>query len=177
MKKIIGFAGSTSSKSINKQLVTAACNSLENVTIEILDLNDYEMPLFSVDREQKDGFPEKAHLLMSKFQNADGIICSMAEHNRTYTAAFKNIFDWCTRVDLNVFHNRPMLLMSTSPGGFGGGNVMEAAKAYFPKAGAIIVTTFSLPKFNDHFKEGTIIDTNLNNEFLNALQAFSAALK
>lgn len=176
MKKIIGFAGSTSSTSINKQLVAAACSHLHNVSIEILDLNDYEMPIFSVDREMKDGYPQKAHDLRAKFMEADGIVCSMAEHNRTYTAAFKNIFDWCTRVDLNVFQERPMLLLSSSTGGFGGGNVMQAAKGYFPKAGANIIATFSLPKFNDHFKDGRILDSELNQTFKTAIEEFTKAL-
>ncbi|MEM9679222.1 MAG: NAD(P)H-dependent oxidoreductase, partial [Bacteroidota bacterium] len=44
MKTIIAFSGSNSSKSINKQLVTYAASLLNGVNIDLLDLNDYEMP-------------------------------------------------------------------------------------------------------------------------------------
>ena len=49
--KIIAFAGSPSKKSINKKLASYAASLFENAQVEILDLNDYEMPLFSVDKE------------------------------------------------------------------------------------------------------------------------------
>ena len=43
--KIIAFAGSPSKKSINKKLVTYAAGLFKDATGEVLDLNDYEMPL------------------------------------------------------------------------------------------------------------------------------------
>ena len=52
MKKIIAFGASSSKQSINKQLATYAANQFENTSIEILDLNDYEMPIFSIDKEK-----------------------------------------------------------------------------------------------------------------------------
>lgn len=57
-KKIIAFGASSSKHSINKQLATYAANQFSNVDIEILDLNDYEMPIFSVDKEKENGFPD-----------------------------------------------------------------------------------------------------------------------
>ena len=50
-KKIIAFGGSSSKNSINKQLATYAAHLFQNVEVEVLDLNDYEMPLFSVDKD------------------------------------------------------------------------------------------------------------------------------
>ena len=54
-KKIIAFGASSSRNSINKQLATFAANQFKNTEVEILDLNDYEMPLFSVDKEKENG--------------------------------------------------------------------------------------------------------------------------
>lgn len=175
-KKIIAFAGSTSSASINKQLVEYVTGTLSNVAVEILDLNDFEMPIYSMDREKNNGIPQLAHDFRNKLHQADGIVCSLAEHNRSYTAAFKNIFDWCSRIDMNVFNNRPMLLLSASPGGYGGGNVMAAAKGYFPVAGADIISTFSLPKFYDNFKAGKVVDEPLNTELMTCADQFKQAL-
>ena len=58
--KIVAFAGSSSKESINKKLVTYVAEQFPNVEKEILDLNDYEMPIFSVDREKHDGIPTLA---------------------------------------------------------------------------------------------------------------------
>lgn len=53
--------------------------------------------------------------------------------------------------------------MSTSPGGYGGGNMMATAHKFFPQFGADIRDTFSLPKFIENFDvENTEI---LNAEF------------
>lgn len=129
--KILAFAGSNSVQSINRKLVIHTLTYFQNIEINLLDLNDYEMPLFSVDRQSKDGFPQKAYNFLAQVESCDAIILSLAEHNRSYTVAFKNIFDWCSRIDINIFKSKPMFIMSTSPGGFGGGNVMAAAMAFF----------------------------------------------
>ena len=169
---IIAFAGSSSSKSINKKLVEYTLKYFEDAEIELLDLNDYEMPLYSFDREESNGIPEKTLEFREKLSNADGIICSLAEHNRSYTVAFKNIFDWSSRVNMDIFANKPMLLMSTSPGGFGGGNVMNLAKSFFPKCGANIIETFSLPSFNQNFINGNITNEELRLEHLTKARNF-----
>jgi len=47
--KIIAFAGSNSANSINKKLITSVSKYYKEADdiIEILDLNDYEMPIYS----------------------------------------------------------------------------------------------------------------------------------
>jgi NAD(P)H-dependent FMN reductase len=177
MKKLIAFAGSNSSKSINKQLVAYTVQLFEGFDIEWLDMNDFEMPLYSIDREQATGIPEKASLFRGKIHQADGIICSLAEHNRSYTVAFKNVFDWCSRIDMNIFGSKPMLLMSTSPGGFGGGNVMNAAKGFFPKCAANVIETFSLPSFQQNFAAGAIANEVLREEHAAKVKTFLQVLQ
>lgn len=148
--KILAFAGSTSSTSINRELVKFVLKSFPDDEINLIDLNNFDMPVFSVDRE-KNGFPDEAHSFLKQIEDCDVIICSLAEHNRSYSAAFKNIFDWASRINVKVFQNKPMLLMSTSPGGYGGGNVMNSAKTFFPQFAADVKETFSLSKFYDNF--------------------------
>jgi len=161
MKRVIVFAGSNSKVSINKQLSVYASSFLKDVGLEILDLNDFEVPLYGIDLEEIEGIPEKAKRLNGLLANTDGIILSLAEHNGSYTAVFKNIFDWMSRIDIEVFKNKPMLLMATSPGARGGIRVLEAAKSSFPHFGGIIVAEFSLPNFYENFKDGKIISDDL----------------
>ncbi len=160
MKKILAFAGSTSSTSINKQLATFAAENLENTSFDVIDLRDFSMPVYSTDEEQN-GFPENAIKFNSILNNYDGFILSLAEHNGSYTAAFKNIFDWSSRLEVNVFREKPLLLMATSPGPMGGKFVLAAAEQRFPRQGAKTITTFSLPSFYDNFKEGKIVNDDL----------------
>lgn len=170
--KILAFAGSTSSTSINRELVKFVLRDFGNEEIHFIDLNDFSMPVFSVDLEKK-GFPDETHRFLQAIGTCDAIICSLAEHNRSYSAAFKNIFDWASRIDVKVFRNKPMLLMSTSPGGYGGGNVMNTAKTFFPQFGAEIRQTFSLPKFYENFDmENGIINPEMLKELKEKAQAF-----
>ncbi|HMW47882.1 MAG TPA: NAD(P)H-dependent oxidoreductase, partial [Cellvibrionaceae bacterium] len=78
--KIIAFAASSSRQSINKQLITYAAGLLQGVEVEILDLNDYELPLFSVDREAQLGHPQLAKDFLAKIAASQGLIISFAEH-------------------------------------------------------------------------------------------------
>lgn len=175
--KILAFAGSTSSTSINRELVKFVLKDFQEDEINLIDLNDYSMPVFSVDLEKK-GFPDEAHHFLQVIEECDAIICSLAEHNRSYSAAFKNIFDWASRINVKVFQNKPMLLMSTSPGGYGGGNVMNTAKTFFPQFGAEIKDTFSLPKFYENFDfESGVINPDMLQELKNKIENFKNEIR
>lgn len=176
--KITGLAASTSSTSINKQLVQYVLTHYFNDEVyTLLDLNDYEMPLFSVDRELQNGYPEAAHRFLEDLGSADLLVISMAEHNGNYTAAFKNTFDWASRVNAQVFQDKPLLLLSTSTGGYGAKNSLNAAITRFPKHGANILATFSLPSFNDNFSaENGILSEELSQELENAVELVKSTI-
>ena len=175
MKKILAFAGSTSSTSINKKLATYAATLLNDTAYEVIDMNDYTAPLFSED-EEKNGFPEVIKELAAKLHSVDGFIVSLAEHNGSYAAAYKNTTDWLSRVERNMFNDKPMLLMATSPGGRGGIGVLETAKGYYPRAGAKVVEDFSFPKFYENFQEGKITEQDLNETLKTKVANFESAL-
>lgn len=164
--KIIAFGASPSKNSINKKLATYAASLFENAEVEVLDLNDYQMPLFSVDVEVEIGQHELAKAFLKKMESADFLVVSLAENNSNYSAAFKNLFDWCSRITVKVFQQKPMLLMATSPGGRGGANVLEIAKNAFPRYGADIKATFSLPSFDANFDvvNGKIFNEEFDNQ-------------
>ncbi|NMH26860.1 NADPH-dependent FMN reductase [Flavobacterium silvaticum] len=149
--KIIAFAGSPSSHSINKKLVTYTCGLFENTDVEILDINDFEMPLFSVDREASSGKHRLAQAFLDKIGTADLLVISLAENNGIYSAAFKNLFDWCSRIRKDVFQQKPTLLMATSPGQRGGKGVLGYALENMGRYGMDIRDSFSLPSFPDNF--------------------------
>lgn len=176
MKKIIAFGASTSKQSINQKLAIAVGTLINDVDLIVIDLNEFEAPLYSVDREQETGFPKVIQKLNTLFAETDGFVISMAEHNGSYSAAFKNTYDWLSRVDKVVWKNKPMLLMATSPGARGGKGVLEAASATFPRMGANLVATFSLPSFHTNFSSESITDPELKKELMDKTKTFEAAL-
>lgn len=176
MKKVIGFAGSNSKHSINKRLVTYTLSQMEGIESTILDLNDFELPLYGIDYETEYGIPDNARQFLKRLQESDGIVLSLAEHNGAYSTAFKNIFDWMSRIDGKLWNNRTMLLMAAAPGGRGGASVLEIARNKFPRMDANIVAEFSLPFFGKNFSEEGVLDRELRNSLQNAIATFKENL-
>jgi chromate reductase len=172
--KIIAFGASPSRNSINKKLATYAAGLFENGEVEVLDLNAYQMPIFSVDIEEHIGEHPLAQKFLDKIGTADVLVVSMAENNGNYSAAFKNIFDWCSRISGKVFQEKPMLLMSTSDGKKGAANVLGIAKNAFPYYGGNIKAAFSLPSFYSNFdvENGKITNPELDSQLKEIVRNF-----
>ena len=149
--KVLAFAASSSTKSINKQLVTYAISFLPDVESEVLDLNDYELPLFSEDREAELGQPSLAKEFLEKIAGSDALVVSFAEHNSCYSAAYKSLFDWCSRINPKPFQGKPMVLLATSPGPGGAAKVLEIATNSAPRFAGEVKATLSIPNFYDNF--------------------------
>ncbi|MGL1891619.1 MAG: NAD(P)H-dependent oxidoreductase [Spirochaetaceae bacterium] len=161
MNDLIYIGASNSKKSINREFAKYTANKITGLNTTELNLNDYEVAIYSVDREEEGGIPEKIKNFMQKIDESNGLVISLAEHNGNYTVAFKNILDWASRADRNVWKNKPIFLLSTSPGSSGGGNVLNLAKASFPHMNGIVEATFKLPSFYDNFSNEIGIKDNL----------------
>jgi NAD(P)H-dependent FMN reductase len=175
-KKIITIGASTSKNSINKVLAECTGGLINSAEIINVDLNNYEMPLFSLDVEAENGFPKGAIQLNELLDEADGFIISFAEHNGAYSAAFKNAFDWLSRIDGKVWRDKPMLLLATSPGERGGQTVLDIALGRFPFNGGKIVGSMSFPSFFENFKNGEIVNEHLKSDLLERVKDFQQAI-
>lgn len=169
--RVLAFAASSSKQSINQKLAAYVANLVEGATVELLDINDYEMPIFSEDREKQLEQPEQAKQFYAKITEADLLIISFAEHNGSYTAAYKNLFDWTSRIDQKVFQNKPTLLLSTSPGARGGASVLEQASNSTPRFGADVKASVAVPSFQQNFdlENSQILNSEIRHELLNAV--------
>lgn len=171
--KIIAFAASSSKKSINKQLVTYAVSLIAGaeVEVEVLDLNDYELPLFSVDREQELGQPQLAQDFFAKIGACDALIISFAEHNGSYTAAYKSLFDWCSRINAKIYQHKPVVLLATSPGAGGAANVLAAAVNSAPHLEGELKASLSIPSFYQNFDvdQACLSNQELNTQLIAAV--------
>ena len=172
-KKILAFGASSSKHSINKKLATYAASQIKDAQVQILDLNDFEMPIFSVDRESEHGIPEAAHQFKQHIIDTDGIIISFAEHNGNVSAAYKNIYDWVSRIEQNLWHDKPMFLLATSPGGRGGKTVLQISSEGIRRSNTGTIVEFSLPSFHQNFDSTKgILGDELRHSFESRLSVF-----
>lgn len=169
--KLLVFAASNSKSSINKQLVKYAASLVDGAEVEVLDINDYELPLFSMDREAELGHPELAKAFLSRIAASDALMISFAEHNGSYSVAYKNLFDWSSRIGQKVFQDKPMVLLSTSPGAGGGSSVLAAATGSAPFFAGHVKASLSIPSFYENFdvERGTLRNEELKSRLIEAV--------
>lgn len=175
--KVLAFAATNSKQSINKALLGYALSLVEGIEVEWVDLNDYEMPIYSIERNEA-GIPALAQEFKNKINAADAIACSLAEHNGAFSTAFKNVYDWVSRIDMNVFGQKPMLLLSTSPGARGGISVLTLAANTFPWFGGNVVGQYALPSFYETFDQeaGKIINQEADEQLRAQVALWKEAL-
>lgn len=164
---ILALGASCSSTSINRRFAAYTSTLFDQAAnVDVLDLNDFDLPLFNVDLEAAIACPEAIGRFLEKLQWADFIILSMSEHNGSFTAVFKNLLDWTSRVKRTMFDNKPVLLLSTSPGPRGGAGSLQAGQDLIERLGAKVIHRFSLPRFEKNFDEAMgIKDPALNQEY------------
>ncbi len=175
MKKILAFAGSNHAQSINHQLVKFTASLLTDYEVMVLDTRRWQIPMYSIDLDP-DQTPDKISELIKLIKDHDGFILSSPEHNGGTPAFLKNIIDWLSRREQKVFDNKPLFLMSTSPGKGGGANNLKFLIHSLPYQGANVAGSYSLPSWNENFKDGGIIGTKLG-ELNESLDEFKAAIK
>ena len=115
-KRILAFSGSNSKNSINQKLVQATAELVESNEVEVIDLRDYDAPLYGIDLETEKGIPESMKKLSAKMGSVDGYIISTPEHNGSMSALLKNTIDWLSRIEQKAFQNKRTVFLSTSPG-------------------------------------------------------------
>ncbi len=147
-----------------------------NVEIVVADLNDYAAPIYSVDIQKQHGIDENVLRFYELIKNSDAIVISLAEHNGLHTSAFKNLWDWLSRIrmpkPMNIWGGKPMLLLSTSPSRRPMSNVLKVSKEIFPHFGANIIADFQLPSFNHVFKDERITDPQFQTLFAEKIKLF-----
>lgn len=177
--KVLTFAATNSRKSINKQLVKYAASKLVNVEIDYVEINDFDLPLYGIDWEEDFGIPDNAHAFQGRIEQADALLVSFAEHNGNFTVAYKNLFDWMSRIGRNVYRGKPIALLSTSPGKGGAQSVLKLAEGSIPHFNGEVVGSLSIPSFFDNFdtERGELSNHDLVEKLEQLLKAFAARIQ
>lgn len=74
MVKILAFAGSGRKNSVNKKVVAVAAKGAEEAgaVVTIVNLEDYDLPIFNEDLEAEQGMPVAAQAFKELLINHDG---------------------------------------------------------------------------------------------------------
>ena len=177
MAKILAFAGSNSSTSINHKLVSFTVDTITGHEVQLLNMVRYPFPMFSEDVEREKGYSNSLVELKDDIKNAQGLVLSVNEHNGGPSAYFKNIIDWLSRLDRRFLSGTKVFLMSASPGKGGASNAHATIEKSLGHFGGEVVATFSLPTFHENFKQGNgILDETLRDAHQQALQDFLSNL-
>lgn len=151
MAKILAFAGSNSSTSINHKLVSHTAKLMVGHDVRLLNMLNYPFPMYSEDLEREQGFSNSLIEFKNDIQGVNGLIISVNEHNGGLSAYFKNVLDWLSRLERKFLADKKVLLMASSPGKRGGIGALEYASTVLPRFGADEIITFSLPSFHENF--------------------------
>lgn len=162
--KVLAFGTSNSRNSINQKLARYAATQIDGADVTLLDIHNLEMPIYSEEREKESDIPAFAHDFYQAIGEADTVVISFAEYNGSYTSAYKNLFDWASRIDMKVYQDKPMIMLATSPGPSGAQSVLAAAEGSAPFFAADVKGALSLPNFFDNFdvELGKVTDDSFN---------------
>ncbi|MBW1298578.1 NAD(P)H-dependent oxidoreductase [Aquimarina litoralis] len=160
MKKILAFSGSNSPDSINEKLIHSVINRYPNYDIRFIDLKKFEAPMYSPLIQAK-GIPKSIQDLYSIFQESEGFVIASPEHNGLPSAFLKNTLDWLSVITQRFFEEKPVLLLSTSPGATGARTHLLQLAKLIPLWGGLLKATYSLGDFDRTFNidKGVIKDS------------------
>lgn len=127
MAKILAFAGSLRKDAYSKRVLRYAVDGAISAGAEVTlaDLADYPMTVFNADIQADGGFDENALKFQDLLNDADAFIICTPEYNGSLPGGLKNVLDWASRNNdkygnREVFVNKTALIMSSSPGPYGG---------------------------------------------------------
>jgi chromate reductase len=128
MANILAFAGSARKDSLNKKLLKIIAAGAEDAgaKVTLVDLAEFEMPLFDQDLETEKGMPDKAGEFKRLMIEHDGFLIASPEYNSAFSPLLKNTLDWASRAEsddepsLVAFQGKAAGIVATSPGGLGG---------------------------------------------------------
>lgn len=158
MNKVLAFSGSSSSTSINQQLIHAVANLKTDLQIDVIDLRDFPDPMYDMDIELENGIPENMVKLRTLMKEYDGFIVSSPEHNGSMPAFLKSNLDWLSRQEGKMFQDKPVVFLATSEGARGGASVLKHLLEIMPYRGAKIVGGHGVGEFSKKVIEGSLID-------------------
>lgn len=170
--KILAFDGSGRSGSINHVILdnVIAEAKKHGAEVTVINLYDYDLPLYNGDLEAEEGMPEAAHKLKEIFKAHDAFLIASPEYNGSFTPLLKNVIDWVSRPvpgepPLNCYKGKVAGLIATAGGKIGGLRGLYQLNTVLWSIGMLVLPDIvSIPFFKDAVDEnGTVKNENDRN--------------
>jgi len=168
---ILFISGSTRKGSFNTKLVKYSYDYAINIGLEskLIDLADYEMPIYQGDWENENGIPQDIKKLKELVFNSKGLFISTPEYNGFFSPLIKNTIDWLSRPEtkdeevLKVFKNKIAMIVAASPGKFGGMRALPHLRQLLNNVGITVLANeiaipFAMKNLDDN---GNLLDEGL----------------
>lgn len=170
MARILVFAGSLRTASLNKKLARLAAQAVTAAGGEatLLDLRDHPLPLYDGDLEASDGIPANARRLKDLFKAHRGLLIACPEYNAGITAVLKNTLDWISRQDgaeagSVPYEGKVVALCGATPGQFATLRAMDMTRHVLLQLGCTVLgRRVGVARAHEAFDEhGELKDANL----------------
>eukprot|EP00927_Polykrikos_kofoidii_P071546 TRINITY_DN67806_c0_g1_i1.p1 TRINITY_DN67806_c0_g1~~TRINITY_DN67806_c0_g1_i1.p1 ORF type:complete len:226 (+),score=42.38 TRINITY_DN67806_c0_g1_i1:60-737(+) len=167
---IVALSGSCRAGSMNTTLLAAAAKKLESMgaEVKVVDLNEYNLPLFNQDLETP--FPEMAKQLKQQLTASDGLLFATPEYNGFPPPLIINAITWATRGEggmYDAFKGKPAVTISASPGPMGGMRAKTPMVQFLQNCGALVLPeTVAVGSAFKAFKEDGSIHDEKQDKFL-----------
>jgi len=122
MLDIVGLCGSLRAASLNRMALKLAAASMPpGMHMEIVEWR--ELPPFDADMLAAQGMPSAVLALRERIRRADGVVIATPEYNYSIPGMLKNAIDWISRGEDQPFSQKPVAILSVTPGPRGGARV------------------------------------------------------
>lgn len=117
---------------------------------ELIDLAEYDLPIMEERLHVRDDAPASVRLMGEKLMQADAIVVVTPEYNNGYPGVLKNAIDYF----LPEFKRKPVGIVTTSSGPFGGINALAQLRQVFMLVGAYpLPARLPIPFIQDAFDD------------------------
>jgi NAD(P)H-dependent FMN reductase len=139
--RILAFSASARRASLNRKFLAFAVEAARAAggEVTLLDLNEFTLPLYHGDLEEREGIPANAVRLIGLIAATQALLIASPEYNSMITPLLKNTLDWCSRDDTSPFNGKVAAVISASPGPFGGVRSLFMAQQLLLRLGCTVV--------------------------------------
>ena len=144
MKQVAVLVGSLRRDSINRKFAEALGHlAAERLEFRFVELGD--VPMYNEDLFHDGEPPETVARMKREIEGADAVLFVVPEYNRSFPAVLKNAIDWASRpMGSGVFVGKPLAVVGTAYGQFGGVWAQDETRKSFGIAGAKVLEDVTL---------------------------------
>jgi chromate reductase len=174
--RVLAISGSLRRESHNTALLRALrAEAPEGVDVDLWH-GLKEIPAYDQDDDVVPG-PRTAERFRDLVRDADAVFFATPEYNSSVPGALKNALDWASRpLATNSFRNKPVAVISSSAGAFGGvWAAAELRKVLGAMGARVTEAELSVGHAHDKFdSEGRLVDDDVRQGLRDALDTLLA---